>query len=281
MNCDDFDRDWQRRLDIGAGATSGSMLTHLQECPRCRAWHQAWQTLEQAIENWPTAIDPVVGVAPSGIPTDSITTLLSQHVSVEQLPHRSPSLNNLPSSGVLAPTATVRRQSHKLTWMALSALTALICTSGAWQSLPWNLRLDGPVSGDRISGVPPAISTLSLPETSPPALVRAGLEAPPKTMQPKQPAMVKPLVGMVHNVTSLVLPGWPSAWNDSVGIPHYLDSRRPLPASNTAPNEPTGPETNRSDRLPPPALPLPEPVEELIAVATESVQTMWHLASDW
>jgi hypothetical protein len=89
---------------------------------------------------------------------------------------------------------------------------------------------------------------------------------------------VKPLVGMVHNLTSLVLPGWPSVFNDSVGIPHYLDGET---SEATIPGT-TYPSVQHALVLvQPTGVSWPEPVEELLAAASESVQTMWDLANQW
>ena len=317
MNCTEFDRHWQRRLDVGAGQTPVPLLTHLAECPRCQAWHRAWETLERAIDAG-SAVTPLTAAAPTQ--PALVDRVLAELQAGRTLPPPSVRAPR-PTPPALPVAATARvpvAWSHRRSAVLATAFTAALLVVGViWLQRPLSpslnlsgldssgLNLSGPdSSGPDSPGLPRiAITTPSAPlspslepkrPTTQPAprtpekeLASAGAPAWPgpslgddwaASESAPAPRMVKPLVGVVHNLTSLVLPGWPSVFNDSVGIPHCLDGE----IFDSPASEPVSPP------LPAPLvlvdgteLAWPEPVEELLAVATESVQTMWNLASRW
>jgi len=300
MNCTEFDRHWQRRLDIGAGVTPASMESHLQVCARCQAWHQAWQTLERSLESWPAVGDhePTVGTRATSPDSDRP----AEHARpVPQLTRdftvATPDDNRIGTQIHKSRATEKTRSSGWLARLAASALMVLVSAGLAWQgSARWSryeissspsIRPKGPAT-DTVRDQTPNLSAatpvrlLALSQTP----TVAGDNTVPRgslriESNPAQPGMVKPLVGVVHNMTSLVLPGWPSAWNDSVGIPHYIESTAPQTLVGQMMGESDHSQPDWVSALPNPEMPLPEPVEELLAVATESVQTMWQLARDW
>lgn len=304
MNCTEFDRHWQRRLDVGAGQTPVPLLTHLAECPRCQAWHRAWETLERAIDAG-SAVTPAAPTQPALV--DRVLAEVQTGRTVPSLAVRAPG----PTPTALPVAATARvpvARSHRRSAVLVTAFTAALLVLGvAWLQRPLSPGLNS--AGLNSSGPDsPVLARVAIttPRASLPASIepkRPNTEPAPRTPEKElasagalagpgpslgddwaasesapAPRMVKPLVGVVHNLTSLVLPGWPSVFNDSVGIPHCLDGE----IFDSPASEPVSPP------LPAPLvlvdgteLAWPEPVEELLAVATESVQTMWNLASRW
>jgi hypothetical protein len=295
MNCTEFDQHWQRRLDVGAGTDPGSLLAHVAQCPRCQSWQRDWETLERAIDENSNAACRFECSKTHQALADRVMAQL-QASPVESLPLEcSPqSLPHLCQSGSISHRGWNRPWLVRLTAVAL----VLMVLGRVWdrrRSTTDSVRFDPSgtatvtsvfASGPRIDSTKPVDEPVEesnanglaggrLVASLPRGEMGNGSENDLATAQPR---MIRPLVGVVHNLTSLVLPGWPSVFNDSVGIPYYLDGE-------------TSPELTAEKLSSPFQAPLelvertevvwPEPVEELLAVATESFQTMWELANRW
>lgn len=297
MNCTEFDQHWHRRLDVGAGTDPAHLRTHLAECPRCQAWQQAWETLERAIDHSSGPLPANNAARPHHALADRVVAELQ--VGSSQAVRRRLSDN---STARLQKTGAVshRRPTHR--GPVRQYVLAAVCLTTV--CLVWGSRwLPRPGSGnpqrvtltgtEEVAGLPAQKDPLEvvtratqlsarfdLPSerrivSGPPLETGNGGEADRVT---SRPPIVKPLVGMVHNLTSLVLPGWPSVFNDSVGIPHYLDGET---SEATIPGTTSPSVQNALVLVQPTGVSWPEPVEELLAVASESVQTMWDLANQW
>jgi hypothetical protein len=299
MNCTEFDQHWQRRLDVGAGVTPIKLLTHLAECPRCQAWHRAWEVLERAIDD-SSAVDRVN--KPALLQSDLVDRVLAE---LQADSSRPAELIRTGAMGLVADHpenkvghATVAGTNRGAV-LRLTALTSAVMVLGlAWLHRPLSQGPEPLSPPSLAAAMPPAESpakALAKPgDEEPSARSHNGTLASNRSMNTivgesywneplvspnsPRPPLVKPLVGVVHNLTSLVLPGWPSVLNDSVGIPHFLDGEGFNSRANPSVSSP----------IPAPLafvrgteVPWPEPVEELLAVATESVQTMWDLANRW
>jgi hypothetical protein len=271
------------------------LRTHLAECPRCQAWQQAWATLERAIDQ--------SSAVPVGQESLRPPHTLADRVVAELQTGSSRAVRRGLEDATTRPArvtgeVSVRRAASGGRVRLLAVASVFLALGSVWLIRPSStevVRVKAPGTVELTSQPAPWEPSEtgqpdSQPESSPGAgnlgienLVASG--SGPETgmgagadWAAPRPPIVKPLVGMVHNLTSLVLPGWPSVFNDSVGIPHYFDGENSAPetAATSVPPLPAPLELVQRTEVS-----WPEPVEELLAVATESVQTMWDLANRW
>jgi len=300
MNCTEFDQHWQRRFDLGAGIDPAHLLAHLAQCPRCQAWQRAWETLERAIDagspvprtqdtvrSHQTLADRVVAelqIRPSRVvPRRLRDNPITRSQEIGRASDRRSDLGRpvRPTYVVTACLAAVCFVWGSARFFRPSSTgTQQVALTGSAEAAPLVGIVD--LSDPIQQANQPSRRVVAAEKTFPGSLAGgSGATAATATESPRansRPPIVKPLVGMVHNLTSLILPGWPSVFNDSVGIPHYLETE----TAQTVTLPGTAPALQAQLALVKRTeVPWPEPVEELLAVATESVQTMWDLANQW
>jgi hypothetical protein len=296
MNCTEFDQHWQRRLDVGAGLTPVQLMAHLAECPRCQTWHRAWETLEQAIDD--TTVNAVTEpLLPQPVLVDRVLAELQSGPAAPSEPVRPLPFELAALSVQETGPASVAGLRRQFLVRRTALASALLVLGVAWFLRPLARGPERPSPPERASAATSSSSMALIENPNEDEAAGRSVERELANTFSKStgrgesfrneqvdsesassPPIVKPLVGVVHNLTSLVLPGWPSAFNDSVGIPHYLEGEgfAALPRETLSPPVPAPLALVRGTEVS-----WLEPVEELLAVATESVQTMWDLASRW